>query len=342
MEEEALLMLDLAPENPMVEVWQAWLLDRAGWESDAEDKLMQAAEASPDLVFPFRPQMVGLFSWANQIIPSWKWLYYEALICWQHNQLTLAKSLFTSCGMEPDFAPFYLAKAKLFSDEPSVVKESVEEAYYIDPDSWRTGMEMAKLLVREGHPDKALQTARKNYKTHIDNCVVGLQYANILSLNGKYPETIKTLSTLEMLPAESDKWSGDIDAHSLFRETNIIIALNQMKTGKWKKALAYLTDAETWPENLGWGEPYFPDNRLTQFISAYCHNKLNDKVQYQKSFNYLETYKNPDGHTSNLENQLSEMVKQGSRDFKSITETLINDNGKNRDIEILKTFLTIL
>ena len=342
MEEEALLMLDLAPEDPMVQVWQAWLLDRAGFEGDADDKLMQAVDASPDLVFPYRPQMVELFSWANQIIPSWKWLYYEALICWQHNQLNLARSLFNSCGMEPDFAPFYLAKAKLFSDEPSVVKESVEEAYSIEPASWRTGMEMVKLLVREGYPDKALETARKNYKTHPDNCVAGLQFANILNLNGKYSETLKTLSNIKMLPAESDKWSGDIDAHSLFRETNIIIALNQMKAGKWKKALTYLADAETWPENLGWGEPYFPDNRLTQFFSAYCNNKLNDKIQYEKSLTYLETYKNPDGHTNPLENQLSEMVKQGSRNFKSITEALIIDNGKNRDVEILKTFMTIL
>ena len=139
-------MLDLAPEHPMVQIWQAWLLDRAGHESEADAKLMQAADASPDLVFPFRPEMVELFSWANQIVPSWKWLYYEALICWQHNQLSLAKSLFNSCGMEPDFAPFYLAKAKLFKDESSVVKESVEEAYNLDPDSWRTGNGNGKTL----------------------------------------------------------------------------------------------------------------------------------------------------------------------------------------------------
>ena len=71
---------------------------------------------------------------------------------------------------------------------------------------------MAKLYVKEDQPDKALQIANKNYKSHPDNCVAGLQYANILSLNGKYTETLKTLSSLEMLPAESDKWSGDIDA----------------------------------------------------------------------------------------------------------------------------------
>ena len=30
MEEEALKMLNLAPVHPMVQLWQAWLLDKAG------------------------------------------------------------------------------------------------------------------------------------------------------------------------------------------------------------------------------------------------------------------------------------------------------------------------
>jgi tetratricopeptide (TPR) repeat protein len=342
MEDEALFVLDFAPDHPMVRIWQAWLLDRAGFEVQADAKLMQAADESPDLVFPFRPGMVEMFSWANQIIPSWKWLYYEALICWQQNQISLAKSLFSSCGTEPDFAPFYLSKAKLFSDEPSIVKESVEEAYNLDPESWRTGIEMAKLSIREGKPDQALRIAGRNYKSHPDNCVAGLQLANIQSMNGRYTETLKTLSRLKMLPAESDKWSGDIDSHSLFRETNIRCALAQMKAGKWEKALAYLKDAETWPENLGWGEPYFPDNRLTRFMSAYCYGKLNNKVQSDKSFTYLLTYNNPDEETSPPGNRLSGLVKDGNRDFKSITGALINDREKSRDFDLLKTFLTIL
>ncbi len=342
MEEEALLMLDLAPEHPMVEVWQAWLLDRAGYKSDADDKLMQAADASPDLVFPFRPSMVELFSWANQIIPSWKWLYYEALISWQQNQISLAKSLFISCGMDPDFAPYYLAKAKLFHDNDSIVKESIEEAYNLDPASWRCAMEMTKLFAREGKQDMALKTAGKNFKMHPDNCVVGLQLANIQKMTGRYAETIKTLDRIDMLPAESDKWSGDIDAHTLFRETKILMALELMKAGKWKKAGSLLKEAETWPENLGWGEPYHADNRLTQFLLAFCYERLKDNTLYANSLNYILAYSNPDGQSSRLENKLSSMVKAGSMDFKSITETLVDENSKNRDSELLKIFLTIL
>ena len=77
-----------------------------------------------------------------------------------------------------------------------------------------------------------------------------------LRLNGKYSDALKMLGGLEMLPAE-----GDVNAHALFRETNILYALEQMKDGKWKKAVISLNQAETWPENLFSGEPYLADNR---------------------------------------------------------------------------------
>ncbi len=342
MEEEALMLLDLAPDHPMVQLWQARLLDRAGNKTEARDILSRAAASSPYLIFPFRPETVELLSWAFQTEPSWKWLYYEALDRWQHNQHDKARNLFDSCGNDPDFAPFYLAKARLFQEDPSIVQASVERAYALDPASWRIGMEMVNLYLGKDQPGKALQIAEKTYRSHADKCMVALQYANVLKLNGRYTETLKTLDRIEMLPAESDKWSGDINAHTLFRVTNVLAAIEKMKAGKWKQALAYLKDAETWPENLGWGEPYFPDNRLTQFFSAYCHEKLNDQPQVERSFDYIIKYQNPDGRTSPLGNRLSGLVKEGKRSCITITESLIDSQDRNRDIELLRAFQDIL
>jgi tetratricopeptide (TPR) repeat protein len=339
---EALKLLDLAPAHPMVQIWQAYLLNEAGEKKYALDKLDLAMSASPELVFPFRPEMTKLFSWANTLKPGWKWRYYEALIYWQYNQTQLAKQLFVSCGTEPDFAPFYQAKAKLFMDDPKIVKQCIEKAYFLEPSSWRSGKEMAKHYVRESQSEKALQIARKNYLNHPDNCMVGLQYANILSLNGKYQETLKVLKNLEMLPAESDKWSGDIDAHSLFRETNIQCALGQIRDGRWNKALLYLRDAESWPENLGWGEPYFPDNRVTQFLSAFCHNRLGDSQKTKESFNYIKTYSNPDEDARQPGESLSKIVINGERDFRIITAKLIAEQSDAEDLNLLKEFMTIL
>jgi tetratricopeptide (TPR) repeat protein len=337
LDEEALKILELSPIHPMVQIWQAYLLDRKGKKEASAEKLELAMHASPELVFPFRPEMTGLFSWANKLQPCWKWRYYEALIYWQHNQSEPAKTLFNSCGTEPDYVPFYLAKAELFKDESEIVRNSLEKAYQLDPLFWRTGLSLTRFYSRENQPVKALEVAFNNYKSHPGSFIVGLQYAQILKVNGQYADALEALSRLEMLPAE-----GDVNAHTLFRETNILYALEQMKTGKWKRAVIYLRQAETWPENLFSGEPYLPDNRTTQFLRAYCFDRLKIQSQAEQAFIYLKTYRNPDGRTTPLGNRLTLLAETGNRDYKTITETLLKETFNDRDKDILKKFLEIL
>jgi hypothetical protein len=187
LDEEALKILDLAPAHPMVQLWQAYLLDKAGKKSLSEEKLGLTIAASPELVFPFRPEMIGMLSWADRQKPDWKWKYYEALIHWQSNETGTAKSLFIKCGTEPDFIPFYLAKADLFSDDPEIAGKSLEKAYSMDPANWRTGLELAKFYNKEKKPDKALLIAEQNYNSHSGSFIVGLQYAQMLRVNKQYP-----------------------------------------------------------------------------------------------------------------------------------------------------------
>ena len=337
LEEEALKLLDLAPVHPMVELWQAWLLDRRGNKGKAGDKLMLAMASSPELVFPFRPEMTALFTWADSLVPDWKWRYYEALIHWQDNQLDEAKKLFSSCGSEPDFVPFYLAKAELFREDTSMAGAALEKAYAMDQGNWRTGLKLSQHYLNAKLPAKALGVAAINYRTHQASFIVGLQYAQMLKENGKYTEALKILGSLEMLPAE-----GDVNAHSLFRETNMLCALGDMKRGNWKKAVLYLQKAETWPVNLFSGEPYLADNRVTQFLSAYCFMKLKAMEPADKAFAYITGYRNPDGWTSNAGNRLTALTGKGSRDFREITGTLLNEKVKDRDDEILALFLKML
>jgi tetratricopeptide (TPR) repeat protein len=334
---EALRLLELAPVHPMVQLWQGYLLDKKGEIHAAGNKLNEALAVSPMLIFPFRPEMVGLFIWADQNKPNWKWRYYEALVRWQHNQPGKARDLFSSCGTDPAFVPFYLAKAELFGDEPSVAEASLDQAFRLDPADWRTGLKLSEFYSQENRKEDALRIALKNHNDHPGSFVVGLQYAQILRLNGRYADALAVLNTLNMLPAE-----GDINAHALFRETHILYALELMKTGKYKKAVQHLQEAETWPENLFSGEPYMADNRLTRFITAYCHEKLKDQQGVQRSFDYIRNYKNPYGWTSPLGNTLSRLVADGDRDFSSITNGLLKEQADDRDNEVMQKFREII
>jgi tetratricopeptide (TPR) repeat protein len=337
MEEEALKILDLAPVHPMVQIWQAWLLARSGKKSESDDKLTLAMAASPELVFPFRSEMTELFSWAYRQKPDWKWRYYKALILWQNNQIDLARSLFDSCGTQPEFVPFYLAKSDLFSSDSITAFASLDKAWQLDPLQWRTGYKLAQFYISHKQLDNARAVTAQNYKVHPASFIVGLQYAQVLRLAGQYSDALGVLARLQMLPAE-----GDVNAHSLFRETNILLALEYMKTGKWKKAVVTLNQAETWPENLFSGEPYLADNRITRFLRAYCFSKLKIQPEVDKSFSYIIAYRNPDGWTSNLGNRLTELTSGGSHDYKKITDILLNEKVSDRDSTILQVFRAML
>ena len=115
-----------------------------------------------------------------------------------------------------------------------------------------------------------------------------------------------------------------------------------MKTRRWKRAILSLKKAEEWPENLFSGEPYLADNRITQFMAAYCYQKLRIESQTDKAFNYLKTYSNPDGRTYPLGNSISRIVEEGNRDFRTITEALLKEPVKDRDVGVLTQFMDIL
>jgi hypothetical protein len=337
LDEEALMILGLSPVHPVVQVIQAFLLYKNGENELSTDILEHAIKASPELVFPHRTEMADMLSWAGKRKPDWKWEYYEALIYWQNNRTEEAKRLFNSCGDQPDFVPFYLARAELFSGQDDIERNSLERAYSLNPAFWRTGLSLVRFYAGHNQPGKALEIAAATYKSHPANFITGLQYAQILKLNKHYPEALQILDRLEMLPAE-----GDVNAHTLFRETNILYAIEHMKARRWKKAVVALTQAEKWPENLFSGEPYLPDNRITQFMRGYCFEKLKIQAETEKSLKYIKEYKNPDGRTYTSGNRLTEFVEAGLKDFKAITNFVLKDLKSDRDMEVLEAFFEIL
>ena len=337
LDKEALIILGLSPVHPMVQLIESFLLYKNGEKELSTEKLRLAMKSSPELVFPFRQEMTAMFSWAYKLLPDWKWKYYEALIYWQNNRMEEAKDLFNACGNLPDYVPFYLAKAELFSKQSDVVMNSLERAYSLNPSFWRSGLSLSRFYASQNLPGKALEAASVNFKNHPHSFIIGLQYAQMLKLNKMYSQALQILGKLEMLPAE-----GDVNAHTLFRETNILYAIELMKAERWKKAIVSLNQAEKWPENLFSGEPYFPDNRVTQFMRSYCFDKLKIPAEAEKSYSYIKEYKNPDGRSYPSGKMLTELVSNSSKDYKTITSSVLNDLKSDRDKEVLKAFIEIL
>ncbi len=52
--------------------------------------------------------------------------------------------------------------------------------------------------------------------------------------------------------------------------------MNLVDKGNNRKALSLLEEAKLWPERLGVGMPYTPDNRQIDYLQAVCYQKLNE------------------------------------------------------------------
>jgi tetratricopeptide (TPR) repeat protein len=103
-------------------------------------------------------------------------------------------------------------------------------------------------------------------------------YAKVLLLNKRYKECSELLSKINILPFE-----GATIGRELYREAELMQAIEQMKNKNYAGALAIINEAKKWPLNLGVGKPY-PENldeRLEDWMSYLCYQQTDQKKSAQ-------------------------------------------------------------
>jgi hypothetical protein len=260
---DAAQVLELSPQTAEVLYWRAWL-KREGAESAA--LLQNADAASPELVFPFRPESAEVLAWAAAKSTSWRPRYYQALVQWGAGNVDEARRLFEACGETPDYAPFYAARSLVFEDasrERSIA--DLERAARLDPAQWRFGRMLADRQLRQGAAAKALETARAYAARFPDNYILGMLHAKALLANGRYQDGAAKLAGLNVIPYE-----GSIEGRRLYREAHLMLAVEALKKGDTRSAQREVDAARLWPETLGAGKPYPADvdERLEDFLAA--------------------------------------------------------------------------
>ena len=287
MNEEAVQLLSLAPEHPIVNYWLAYLFRNISEKKSAE-YLDKAEAISPWLVFPFRLETLSVLEWAGTRRHSWKVAYYKGLIHWNNNNLAEAKQLLEQCGDEPDYAPFYISRGILFSDDKAkkdIVFKDFMKAKSVDPSQWRAWHALSMFYQTSGNFTAQFAIAKKAYSLFSANPVVSIDYAKAL-LNEKMPdECITVLNKTQVLPQE-----GAREGHEIFEMAHIAMALNEIKTKKYKSAIEYLIKAKAFPENLGSGMPFDPDYRMQDYLLAYCEEKSGNNEKASQYYHDIIAY----------------------------------------------------
>lgn len=248
-------------EHPLALYWRAFLRGAGG----AQDLIDHANRLSPRFVFPFRAEMIPVLQAATGATTHWAPHYYLALTLWGLGRIGEADSLLTALGDQPDYAPFYAARATLPGRSASQAKRDLERAAALDAAEWRYGKLLVERALSSGDTSYALDVARRYHSRFPANDIVGLTFVKALVAAAHYAEADSALARVDVLPQE-----GASDVHALYRETKLMLAVDAMAAGRWKDASTLVAAAREWPERLGEGKPYEADvdERLEDWLLA--------------------------------------------------------------------------
>ncbi len=300
---DALRVLGLSPENPVVLIWEGYLNHLSGNEKLATDALSIALKLSPLLVFPFRAETLKPLEWALTVSDDWKIEYYAGLIYLNAGAVEKGKSVWKSLGDKPDFWPFYVARSGIWDEGSSQSRTDIEKALSLSGNEWRAGLYAARFYLSIEDTQNAEKIAGSYYLKFPQNYYLGLQYAKILEQKKNYTDCISLLKKIQVLPNE-----GASEGRIIWRNANIGEALDLMDSGKFRKAIENIDMALQWPLNLGVGKPYLVDERLENFIMLQCYKKLQDNKSVSRMQQKILSSSEPANLTSDQNDFISAWV----------------------------------
>jgi thioredoxin-like negative regulator of GroEL len=260
-------LLALAPANAEVLYWRAFLHDRLG-AADVAALLARADAQSPRLVFPSRVESAEVMTWAATRTTSWLPRYFLGLLRWSQGDSTAVRTLFNEVGETPTYAPFYAARSDLLKGTDTArARADLHRAAQLEPAEWRYGRALAERAIADGQLALAVSIASSYYRQAPRNSALGMLYARALLRNGEATAARQLLDTLVVLPYE-----GAGEAHELYREVNLLGAVERLRARDARSALLLIAKAREWPERLGAGRPYPADvdERLEDLLARWA------------------------------------------------------------------------
>lgn len=278
LEQQAIPVFEMIPDYPTGCYWLSYLTR----EEDPEKSRMycdKAQDLSPWLVFPYREESIPVFEWASKESPGdWKARYYLALILWSKGRVPEARGYFDSCGDQPDFTPFYLARGHFYkSVDLQQAQTDFEKAVNVDPKSWKTWHTLIGFYNEQIMPELALEKALEAVRLFPEEDILKVDLVRAFIGNERNVEAADILDDLEILPSE-----GATGVHRLFVRCHVNLGLQNIQEKNYEQAILHLEKAKTYPENLGSGQPYESDQRMQDYLLAYAYDKMGDREKAEE------------------------------------------------------------
>jgi len=247
--------------NPLLGAWLAWLDDDPGQLDHAPDL---------HLVFPYRRESLAVLDWAAAHGGHWSWTYLYALNLWARDRAGEAAELLTSLGDEPDFAPLYVTRAHLLSETDGRDQErDLRRAAALDRDTRTLRIELIRFLQERGRWADAFVESQAGRAAFPGDFNLDLLHVRALVQLDRPLEAIAILNAAHVLPSENARTS-----HQLYEQAHTLAALDALDAGAVDEARTHLVAALEWPEHLGQGRPYDPEERLVRYLLGLVEHRL--------------------------------------------------------------------
>ena len=261
-------------------IWKAYL------KEDREELKNSISSKKIDFSFPFRRESIKILEWAKNTFPSWKLDYLLSLNLWGKGRYTEAKNLLIAIKDISDNHLFYLNRGLILNKLGIDPRNDFIKAYELDNKNWRVSRALSGYHFNSGNYNQSNSILRKAFNNDKSNYIIGMDYVKTLVKLEKFSSGISILDNLNILPYEH---SGE--GRELYTNAYFGLAIKKIISGDYKEAINIINKSKIWPENLGVGKPFNPDERIQDYLMFYCKTNLGDlssKKHLQEIIEYTE------------------------------------------------------
>lgn len=244
--------------GPMVYYCLAWFSHKASNEEQAMQWLEKAAVADPYLCFPNRLIEINILQAAIKLNPAdAKAPYYLGNLFYDKRQYEEAVKYWElSRAIDDSFPTVYRNLGIAYFNkqhEPQKALASFEMAFGLDTMDARVMMELDQLYKRLNYaPIERLKFLEDNLPVTCQRDDTYLERVTLYNFTGRHKEALDLLQSRKFHPWEGGE--GRVSAQYQLSLTEL--AKEYIKSGQYQEAIGYLTNAQTFPHNLGEGKLY--------------------------------------------------------------------------------------
>ena len=276
---DAIKVLEMGPKHLLNSLWLAYLNQNQMALSALDDQ-------SIAFVFPYRKESLNMLQWVVDQNPSWKAQYLMGLNLMGRAQMQKGIQIFKDLGQNPDDHLFYYVRGMLFKKHQLAgYQKDLQKAFKQSPKNWRYAFSLAEDLFQSGNLSGTLNIIQKTYKQDRDNYFAGMLLAQTLNQLKDYDKAIRLLNDLRILPYEHAT-----EGRKIYTDAYVGSALQSIMKGNHTQASQRLNTALLWPEHLGVGKPFDPEERWERFLLAYLEHKNQQTEKVQKSLEEIAKF----------------------------------------------------